>query len=168
MIVCFDSTFLNETGKDSPVKTCWVGFWICQGIFGRWIWTAVYWVREAGLSWVTENTEKKKNRKKDERWVRNINLRFYVLPYTICIRTNNVQQYIHCYSSFTMAAAEGRHRSVVFETLRQHRISHIRGVAAYCTSINFLCKAWNSLSFLVTVQRLFLQSSSSERLTATK
>lgn len=44
------------------------------------------------LEW--RKTLQKKNRKKDERWVRNISLWFYVLSYTICIRTNNVQQLI--------------------------------------------------------------------------
>ncbi len=136
-MIVFNSTFLNETGKDSPVKTCWVGFWIYQGIFGRLIWTAVYWAREAGLSWVTENTAKEKQKQRWT-WVRNISLWFYVLSYIICIRTNNVQQFIHCHSSLTMAAAEGRHRSVVSETLSQHRISHIRGVAAYCKNQLYL------------------------------
>lgn len=87
---------------------------------------------------MTENTAKEK--RKDERWVRSISPWFYVLSCIICIRTNNVQQFIHCHSSLTMAAAGGSHRSEVFETLRQHMISHIRGVAAYCKYQPYLCQ----------------------------
>lgn len=47
----------------SPVKTCWVDFWICRGTFGRWTWRAVCWAREAGPSWATGNTaEERKHR----------------------------------------------------------------------------------------------------------
>lgn len=123
----------------SPVKTCWVDFWICRGTFGRWTWRAVCWVREAGPSWATGNTAEERKHRPVVR----------VRSRIISIRTDTVHNNRTSHSVATATGPPG------CDIIRR-------------TSVNFLCRAWNSLIFLVTLQRLFLQSSSSDRLTDTQ
>lgn len=46
----------RERHNSIPVRRRWAGFWISQGIFGRWIWMAVYSAMAAEPSSRRENT----------------------------------------------------------------------------------------------------------------